>query len=192
MADELERFQVLPAAVPVGNPGAVFARVIQVQHRRHRVHAQAVDVVAVEPKQRVGDQEVGNFVSAIIENVRAPIRVLAQTRIVVLVQVGAIEAAQAVSIAREMRRHPIQDHAHAGLMKRIHEEHEILRRPVARGRRKVSADLIAPGLVKRMFGHRQQLDVREAHFVRIGGEFGGDFAVREPAVVCFRLAHPGA
>ena len=47
---ERDRLQVLAAAVPVRDPLAGFARVVQVQHRRHGVHPQAVDVVLLDPE----------------------------------------------------------------------------------------------------------------------------------------------
>src|ERR1035441_4880444 len=53
-------------------PGA--ARVVEVQHRGHRVDADAVDVVFAQPEQRIGDQEVAYLVAAGVENERAPIR----------------------------------------------------------------------------------------------------------------------
>ena len=56
--EEGDRLQVLAAAVAVGHPLARLARVVEVEHRGDRVHAQAVDVVLVEPEERVGDEEV--------------------------------------------------------------------------------------------------------------------------------------
>ncbi len=41
-----------PPAEAVRNPFAFLARVIQIQHRGHGVHAQAVDMVFLEPEQR--------------------------------------------------------------------------------------------------------------------------------------------
>ena len=46
LAQERDRVEVLLAAVRVGNPLAGLARVVEVEHRRDGVHAQAVDVIA--------------------------------------------------------------------------------------------------------------------------------------------------
>ena len=47
---EVDRFEVLVAAVPVRDPLAGLARVVEVEHRRHRIDAQAVELVALEPE----------------------------------------------------------------------------------------------------------------------------------------------
>ena len=54
---EVDGFQILAAAVSVGNPFARLARVIEIQHGRDGVHAQAVDVKLAQPVQRVRQQE---------------------------------------------------------------------------------------------------------------------------------------
>ena len=48
---KVDSLQVLVAAVHIWNPLAGFARVIQIQHGSDRVHAQAVDVVLLQPEQ---------------------------------------------------------------------------------------------------------------------------------------------
>ena len=62
-----------------------------------------------------------------------------------------------------MRGHPVHDHADAGLVQRVDEKLKILRRAEAAGRREKTGDLIAPRRIKRVLGHRQKFDVREAH-----------------------------
>ncbi len=43
LAEELDGLEVLAAAEPVRHPLPFLARVVEVEHRRHRVHAQAVE-----------------------------------------------------------------------------------------------------------------------------------------------------
>ena len=74
LAQEIDGLEVLAAAVPVRHPLARLARVVEVQHRRHGVHAKAVDVERLEPVERVGQQEVADFVPAVVEDQRAPVR----------------------------------------------------------------------------------------------------------------------
>ena len=52
---KFNRLEVFAPAELVGDPLARLARVIEVKHRGHGIHAQAVDVEPVAPEQRVGD-----------------------------------------------------------------------------------------------------------------------------------------
>ena len=74
-----------------------------------------VDVVLAQPEQRVGDQEVADLVAAEVEDERAPVGVRAAARVGVLVERGAVEAREREVVAREVRRHPVEDHADAAL-----------------------------------------------------------------------------
>src|SRR4030088_2913837 len=49
----------LPAEL-VGRPPPYFGRVIEVEHRSHRVDPQAIDVELLQPVEGVGHQEVAN------------------------------------------------------------------------------------------------------------------------------------
>ena len=131
LAQELDRVEVLATAVPVRHPFTGLAAVVEVQHRRDRIHAQAVDVIPVDPVQRVRYEEIAHLVPAVVEDLGTPVRVLAEPRIGVLVQARAVEVREAVVIARKMRRHPVDDHAQARLVTAIDEGHEILRRAEA-------------------------------------------------------------
>ena len=190
LAQEADRLQVLAAAVAVGDPLAFLARVVEVEHRRDAVHAQAVEVVFVEPHQRAREQERAHLVAPVVEDGRVPFRVEALARVGMLVQVGAVEAGQAVRVGREVRRHPVEDHADARAVQGIDEGLEVLRRAVARGRREVARRLVAPGAVERVLGDRHQLDVGEAQARDVVGEQEGRAAVVEQRPV--RAAPPRA
>ena len=148
-------------------------------------------MVAVEPAQGRRQQEPADLVAAVVEDRRAPVRVDAHPWVRVLVEVRAVEGLETELVGGEVRRHPIQDHADAVLVQVVDEEHEVLRRPIARGRGEVARDLVTPRLVERMLHHRQELDVREAHARDVVGEAGGELAVGEPAAALLRHAHPG-
>ena len=163
---EINGLEIFAAAENVRDPLARLARVIEIKHRGDGIHAQAVDVILVEPEKRVGDQEIAHFVAAEIENERAPILMLALARIHVLVEIGAVEFREPVRVLRKMRRHPIHDHADAALMAAIDEMPELIGIPEAAGRRVIIRDLITPRTFERMLRHRQQLDVRVAHFAK--------------------------
>jgi len=75
--EEIDGGQILIAAVLVGQPLAGLARVIEIQDRGHGVHPQAVDVILLQPKQGVGDEEIAHFVAAEVEDQGAPVLLLA-------------------------------------------------------------------------------------------------------------------
>ncbi len=161
LAQEADGVEVLPPTELVGHPAAGVTGVVEVQHRRHRVDTQPVDVEFVEQVERVGDQEVAHLVAPEVEHVRAPLGMFAAPGIGVLVQRSAVEPAEAPLVTREVRRHPVDDHADAALVQRIDEARQPARIAEASGRRVVPRHLIAPRATERMLGHRQQLDVGE-------------------------------
>ena len=104
LPEESDGFEIFAAAEYVRNPFAGLARVIEIEHRGDGVDAQAVDVIFVDPEERVREQEILHLVAPIIENQRAPIRMRAQARICVLVEMRAVEESEAVRVARENAR----------------------------------------------------------------------------------------
>ena len=158
-----DRLEVLAPAVPVGHPLACLARVIEIQHRRHRVDAQRVEVKLLDPVQGVAQQERAHLAAAVVEDQGAPVLVFALPWIGMLVERGAVESREAMQILWKVPRHPVEDHADARAMARVDEVLEVVGSAVTAGRRKEPDHLIAPRSGKGMLHHRQQLDVREAH-----------------------------
>ena len=95
--------------------------VVEIEHRGDGIDAQAIDAVAVEPEQRVGDQEIDHFGAAVIVDQRAPVEVAALQRIGVLVERGAVEMAEPVRIVGKMPGHPVEQHAEPFAMAGIDE-----------------------------------------------------------------------
>ncbi|MEZ5364828.1 MAG: hypothetical protein R2748_21445 [Bryobacterales bacterium] len=189
-ADEVDGFDVLLAAVLVGHPFALVPAVVEIEHRGDRVHAQAVDVVAVQPKQRVANQKVRNLAPPVVEHHRVPMRVATLPRVGVFIQVRAVEVDQPVRVVREVRRHPVHQHAHARPVQRVDQVHQLLRRAEARGRRIVSNCLVPPRAVEGVLGDRHQLHVGETHLLAVGREPRRQIHVSQPAALW--CAHPGA
>src|SRR3989440_11574842 len=104
------RFEILSSAKFIRYPFAFLAAVVEVEHRRDRIDAQTIQMKFAQPIQRVGDQKISNLVTAIIENVSAPIGMLALARVEMLVESSPNEASECERILRKMRRHPIHDH----------------------------------------------------------------------------------
>ena len=191
-AQEVDGLEVLATSMDVGDPFACRARIVEVEHRRHGVHAEPVGMVPLEPEQRAAREEAAHLVPAVVEDEAAPVRVEALPRIAVLVEVCAVEEADPVLVGREVRRDPVEDHADPVLVEVVDEIHEILRSSVAARRREVPRGLVAPGAVERMLHDRQQLDVREAGRRHVLGQERRDLAVAERAVARLRQPPPRA
>src|ERR1043166_3236755 len=89
--EEIDRLQVLVGAEHVGNPFPGVPGIVELEHRAHGINAQAVEVIAIEPEQGVAEEKVANFGPAVIEDLGAPVAVLAQSGVGMLVKVSAIE-----------------------------------------------------------------------------------------------------
>ena len=114
--EERDGFEVLAATELVGDPLPRLARVVEVQHRRHRVHPQAVDVELAQPVEGAADEKRPDLVPAVVEDQRPPVLVLALTGIGMLVERRAVEAGQAVGVLGKMPGHPVEDDAEPGPM----------------------------------------------------------------------------
>ena len=139
-------------------------------------------MILVEPEKRVADQEIAHFVAAKIKNQRAPILMLALARVHVFVKVGPIEFGERVRIFREMRRHPIHDHADAGLVACVDEVAKFIGGAKTAGGRVVVCNLITPRAFERVFGNRQQLDVGITHFKHVGQQCLGELEITQMPV----------
>ena len=189
-AQEFDGFEVFPAAVPVRNPLAGGPAVVEVEHRGDGIDAQAVDAVAIEPEQRVGDQEIDHFGAAVIVDQRAPVEVAALQGIGVLVERGAVEIAEPMRIVGKMSGHPVEPYADPLAMAGIDERGKVFRRAEPAGRRVQAGRLIAPRSVERMLADGQKLEMGKAHVLRIGRKLFGELAIAQPFIAV--LAPPRA
>ena len=62
LLQEGDRFEIFAPAIAIRNPFARCARVVAIEHRSDRIDAQPVDVEALQPMQRAGDQEAADLV----------------------------------------------------------------------------------------------------------------------------------
>ena len=154
LLQERDRLEVLASAVDVGRPLALFARVVEIEHRGHGIDPEPVDVEDLQPVDGVGDEEVADLPTAEVEDVGAPLRMLAAGRVGMLVQRRPVETGQRPVVLGEVRWHPVHDHADAGLMQSVDQQLEPVRIAEPRGRREVRRDLIAPRTAERMLGDR--------------------------------------
>src|SRR5262249_24402160 len=115
-AQKGNRFEVLPPTLGIGNPGAWLPGVIMIKHGGHRIDAQAIGMIDVQPKQRTAEQEALHLIASIVKHLGMPIRMNALARIRVLIEVRAVEEAQSMRVIGKVRRHPVEDHANTVLM----------------------------------------------------------------------------
>ena len=179
--------QIFLAAVSIGAP--LGTAVIQIQHGGHGVHPQAVHVILLQPPDGRRQQEAAHLPAAIVKDPGAPALVLPFQAVAVFIEARAVKLDKPVLILAEMRRHPVQKHRHAGLMERVHQIFQILRRSVAGGRGKVPCALVAPGGVQGVLRHGHQLHRRVAHVGHIGRQLVGQLPVVKGAAV--GIAAPG-
>src|SRR3989304_4992916 len=72
-AEERDGREVLAAAVLVGDPLALLAGVVEVEHGGHGVHPQAVGVVLLQPEEGAADEEGAHLVAAVVEDEAVPV-----------------------------------------------------------------------------------------------------------------------
>src|SRR5258708_935499 len=65
---ELYRFKILSTAEEIGDPGTGRAAVVEIEHRSDRIYAQTINVVLLDPEERVGQQKIVNLVAAVVED----------------------------------------------------------------------------------------------------------------------------
>ena len=100
-------------------------------------------------------------------------------RVGVLKECRTVEFREAVCVFREVTGDPIKDDADAAFVCPIHEIAEVVRRTVARRRRKITAHLIAPRTLERILGDAHQFDVRVAHVCDVIEQLASEVAPGE-------------
>ena len=175
--EKLDRFEVFAPAKFVGHPFAGRARIVAIEHRGHRIHAQAVEVILLEPEERVGEQVIRDLAPPVIVDQRVPVLMETLLGVGMFIKRRAVEPLEPVIVGREMPRHPVQDDAEAAPVRRIDEFGEFLGAAMADGRRIKADGLITPRSVERVLGDRQQLDMGEAHVAGVIDELFGQFVI---------------
>ena len=73
-------------------------------------------MILVAPVERIGDEEIAHLIPSIVEDQRPPVGMRALAWVGMLVEMRAIEEAQAMLVAREVRWHPVEQHTNIMLM----------------------------------------------------------------------------
>ena len=177
ITQKLNRFKVFPTAELVRHPLALFAAVVAINHRRHRIDPQRVNAKALDPVQRIADQVVADLATAIVVDQGIPVLVIAFARVAVFIQRGAVKRGEGKIIRREMTGHPVQNDVKPRGVRGVDKVAEILPGAEATGGRVQPGWLIAPAAVKRMLVNRQQFEVGKAHPFGIRDQLVGKLAV---------------
>ncbi len=191
MTQEGDGLQVLAAAMDVGDPLALLARIVAVEHGGHGVDPQAIDMEMLQPVHGRGQHEAMHLMAPQVVNVGIPILVEALVGVFVLVQRGAVEAGQAVFVGGEMRRYPVEDNTDVRLVAGIDEGGVISRRAEARGGRELAQWLVTPGAAEGVLHDRQQLDMGETHLANVGNQALGQLPPVVQATFVTALPAPG-
>src|SRR5689334_15749745 len=144
MLEELNGLEVFTAAVTVRDPFASRPAVVAVKHGCHRIDAQSVDMIMLEPLKGAGDQKAFDLVATEIVDQCIPILVKTLTGVFVLIERRPVETRQTPDISREVRRHPVEDDADPGAMAAVDKVSKILWCAIAAGWRKQAERLVAP------------------------------------------------
>ncbi len=111
-------------------------------------------MVSIQPKQSAVQQEVADLDAIIVEDAAMPIRMVAEPRVGMVVEMRSVKLGKPMRVVRKVRGGPVHQHTDSGLMCSIDEEHEIFGRSVAAGHGEIAGGLIAPGAVEWVLGNR--------------------------------------
>ena len=188
--EEGHRLQVLLAAVLVGDPLPALAVVIQIQHGRHRVHPQTVNVVFLQPVHRAGHQEADHFGLSEVKHQGAPLLVLPFPGVLVLVAGCAVKGGKARGVLGEVGRDPVHNDPDPRLVAPVHKAHKVFGLAVTGGGGEIAHHLVAPGAIVGILGQGHKLNVGEPHVLHIGDQLVPQLVVGEHAAVS--VLPPGA
>ena len=177
MLEKFDCFQILIAAVFVGDPLTVFFTVIKIQHGSNSIYAETIDVIMFDPEQCVGDQEVLDFRTSVIVDLGSPVRMLTLSRVFMLIDSSSIEIGKSMCILREMSRNPVEYNTDLVSVQVIHHIFEILCSTIPRSRCIISCYLISPGSVKWMLCNSHKFYMSISHLFDIGCQFMCEFTV---------------
>ena len=151
--------------------------VVEVQHARHPVEAEAVDAELVEEEAHVGEQKVQRFRFAVVEAERIPRGVFAAGAGVEIGLAEAVDRGDALDFVFDcVRVHEIDQDAQPHSVRRVDQFLELLRRAEAPGDRVEVGDVVAETAVVGVPRDRHQLhrvvsgggDARQHLFPELG------------------------
>ena len=101
-------------------------------------------MVFIDPEHRIGDKEIADLMSSVVEHHRSPVRMFALARVFVFEKGRAVETKKSVGIAGEVGWHPVDQHTDTMLVAIVDKVHEVFRGSVAACDRVIPGCLVAP------------------------------------------------
>src|SRR5215469_881591 len=115
-AQKADRLEILATTENVGDPLAPTPTVVAVKHRGDGVDPQPVDMKFAQPIECARQQKISNLAAAVVVDQGIPIAMETLPRIGMLVECGAVEAAEPMRIGWKMTRDPVEPQAQSGAM----------------------------------------------------------------------------
>lgn len=94
-----------------------------------------------------------------------------------------------MAILGEVAGNPVHNDPNAVGMALIDKVHEVFGGAVAGGDGIIARDLVAPGAIEGVLGHRQQLDVGKAQFLHVGNQPCRQFSIGEESRTGLEFRH---
>ena len=146
-------------------------------------------MVDIHPEGGGAVQKAADLAPVVVEIAGAPLAVAHVA--VVLVEIGAVEAGQSVSVGRKVDGNKIHNDANAHPVTGVDEGGKLGRAAVPAGDGEIPGGLVAPAAVKGMLGQGQQLHMGEVVVQQPGDQFPGQLLVIVPAVRAIGLCGVG-
>ena len=89
---------VFAPAELIGNPFSLLPAVIEIEHRGDGIHAQAVDMVSIQPKEPAVQKEVSDLDAIVIEDAAVPVRMVAEPWVRMVIEMRAVKLGEPMRI----------------------------------------------------------------------------------------------
>ena len=126
-SDEINCLKVFVSAVFVGDPFAVVAVVVEIEHRGHSVNTKSVNMIIAKPEFGRAHQEGSDLVPTVVKDLGAPLLMFALSRVGVFVAGLAVKVGKTVCVSREVGRNPVENDTDTVLVALIDKIHKIVR-----------------------------------------------------------------
>ena len=126
-SDEINCLKVFVSAVFVGDPFAVVAVIVEIEHRGDGIHAKSVNMIVSQPEFGRAHQEGSDLVPTVVKDLGAPLLMFALSRVGVFVAGLAVKVGKTVCVSREVGRNPVENDTDTVLVALIDKIHKIVR-----------------------------------------------------------------
>jgi hypothetical protein len=133
--------------------------VVSVQHARHSIETETVELVLLHPEAQIAKEEAQNFMATVVEQPAVPQLVSTLGTLVEVQVVAVIEHVEAIQyVLRRMTVHHIQQNCNAHTVGSIYQLLQIVWEAVPTACREEAIDLVSETGIVRMLHDCHQLD----------------------------------